>query len=173
MPKTLVLTFIADDRPGLVGRLSEAVAGAGGNWLESQMAHLAGKFAGIARVEIAGDDAAPIAQALNALHADGFRLTIAEAEAAATPAVAEFSIELVGPDQPGIVRDVSRCLAERRVSVVELETDRRPAPMGGEHLFYARARISLPEGLDVDELRAALEELSAALMVDIGLSRSD
>lgn len=169
MPKILVLTLIADDRPGLVGRLSEAVAGAGGNWLESRMAHLAGKFAGVARVEIAGDDAAPIAAALNALQADGFRLTIEETEAAAEPVTVELSLELVGPDQPGIVRDVSRCLAERRVSVEELETDRRPAPMGGEYLFHARARISLPDGLDVDELRAALEALSGALMVDIGL----
>lgn len=31
MAKTLVLTFIADDRPGLVDRLSETVAEAGGN----------------------------------------------------------------------------------------------------------------------------------------------
>jgi glycine cleavage system regulatory protein len=46
----LVLTVIGDDRPGLVGELSAAIAAHQGNWLESSMSHLAGKFAGIVRV---------------------------------------------------------------------------------------------------------------------------
>ena len=41
MARTLVLTFIAKDRPGLVDALSTAVAQAGGNWQDSRMAHLA------------------------------------------------------------------------------------------------------------------------------------
>jgi hypothetical protein len=45
----------AEDRPGLVEKLSEAVTEEGGNWLESRMAHLAEMFAGIVRVEIPGD----------------------------------------------------------------------------------------------------------------------
>ena len=48
----LVLTLIGSDRPGLVEAVAEVIAGHGGNWLESRMAHLAGKFAGILRVEI-------------------------------------------------------------------------------------------------------------------------
>ena len=36
MGKTFVLTFIAEDRPGLVERLSDVVTTRGGNWLESQ-----------------------------------------------------------------------------------------------------------------------------------------
>lgn len=48
----LVLTAIGDDRAGLVSALSDAVAERGGNWLESQLARLAGKFAGIALVEV-------------------------------------------------------------------------------------------------------------------------
>ena len=42
----LVLTLIGPDRPGLVEAVAEVVARHGGNWLESRMAHLAGKFAG-------------------------------------------------------------------------------------------------------------------------------
>ena len=51
----IVLTIVGSDRPGLVEAVAEAVARAGGNWLESRMAHLAGKFAGILRVQAAGD----------------------------------------------------------------------------------------------------------------------
>ena len=55
MSQILVLSFIADDREGLVERISEVVTEAGGNWLESRMAHLAEKFAGIARVDAPDD----------------------------------------------------------------------------------------------------------------------
>ena len=42
----LVLTFVGDDRPGLVNAISEKIAAFGGTWLESRSARLAGKFAG-------------------------------------------------------------------------------------------------------------------------------
>ena len=86
MAKTLVLTFIADDRPGLVDRLSETVAAAGGNWLESRMAHLAEKFAGIAMVEIPAGKVAALKKALAVLEDEGFHLTVEEAKAEAPKA---------------------------------------------------------------------------------------
>ena len=169
MTKALVLTFIANDTPGLVEKLSDAVSREGGNWLESRMAHLAEKFAGVARVEIPDDRVASLRAALAHLERGGFRLTIEEASPS-TPAVGTLlTLDLVGPDHPGIVRDISRCLADRAVSVEEMETDLREAPMGGAPLFYARARVRAPAGLDEKELREALEGLSAALMVDIAL----
>jgi glycine cleavage system regulatory protein len=170
MAKTLVLTFIAADRPGLVERLSETVAAQGGNWLESRMAHLAEKFAGIAQVEIAAGKVAALESALRELEAEGFHLTVEEAGEAAPPAEGPLlNLELVGPDQPGILRDISHCLAERGVSVEEMETDIRGAPMAGGALFTARARVRIPAALGEDELRHALEALAGALMVDITL----
>jgi hypothetical protein len=41
---SLILTVIGDDRPGLVGELSAVISAHQGNWLESSMAQLAGKF---------------------------------------------------------------------------------------------------------------------------------
>ena len=169
MSKTLVLTFIAEDRPGLVEKLSEAVTEQGGNWLESRMAHLAEKFAGIARVEIPSDKVSSFKAALTALEAEGFRLTVEEARVDTPPGGTVLTLDLVGPDHPGIVHDISHCLAERGVSVEEMETDIRQAPMGGGTLFYARARVRGPAKLNEQELRQALEGLTAALMVDITL----
>ncbi|MDP6833173.1 MAG: ACT domain-containing protein [Alphaproteobacteria bacterium] len=171
--KTLVLTFIAPDRPGLVEQLSEAVSSAGGNWLESRMARLAEKFAGITRVEIAGDRADALTDVLSALEADGFSLTIETAAAEILPEGPVFNLDLLGPDQPGIVRDISRCLSERGVSVEEMETDLRRAPMGGDMLFQARARVRLPNGLSAADLGQALEDLAGALMVDLTLRQED
>ena len=42
MTTPLVLTFVGDDRPGLVSQISQAVAAHGGTWLESRSARLAG-----------------------------------------------------------------------------------------------------------------------------------
>lgn len=169
MAKTLVLTFIADDRPGVVDRLSETVAAAGGNWLESRMAHLAEKFAGVARVEIPGGKVASLKTALTALDEEGFHLMVEEAAEDAAPAGPLLNLDLVGPDHPGILRDISHCLTEHGVSVEEIETDIRGAPMGGGSLFYARARVRAPARLGEEQLRHALEALAGALMVDITL----
>ena len=180
MNKTLDLTFIATDRPGLVERLSEAVAAAGGNWLESRMAHLAEKFAGIATVEIPEKKIPALRKALTALEAEGFHIAVEEAGKAPAPGKAPpaapqpaegalYHLDLVGPDQPGILRDITHCLAERGVSVEEMETDIRGAPMAGGVLFTARARVRIPATLGEDELRQALEALAGALMVDISL----
>ena len=57
MTTNLVLTVIGDDKPGLVEALSQAIANNSGNWLESSMSHLAGKFAGILRVSVADAEA--------------------------------------------------------------------------------------------------------------------
>jgi glycine cleavage system regulatory protein len=169
MGKTLVLTFIAEDRPGLVEKLSEAVIEEGGNWLESRMAHLAEKFAGIAKVEIPAGKVLSFKKALMALEAEGFRVTVEEAKVGAPPGGTMLTLDLMGPDHPGIVHDISHCLAERGVSVEEMETDIRQAPMGGGTLFYAQARVRSPTSLNEQELRDALEGLTAALMVDITL----
>lgn len=180
MKKTLVLTFIAEDRPGLVERLSETVAAEGGNWLESRMAHLAEKFAGIAMVEIPDGKVSSLAKALQALEAEGFHLTVEEAASEkpakpqdATPEGPLFNLDLIGPDQPGILRDISHCLAERGVTVEEMETDIRDAPMSGGVMFYAQARIRAPENLTRAELQQALEALANSLMVDITLRKGD
>jgi len=178
MRNTIILTFIADDRPGLVETLSDTVTEGGGNWLESRMAHLAGKFAGIVRIDVPKDMVANLRSALLALEADGFQITVEDAAADAGAdggadggaAGSAFHIDLVGPDQPGIVRDITRCLAENEVSVEEMETDIRNAPMGGGNLFYARAKVRVPKDLEEEELRRSIEDVAGALMVDIEIS---
>jgi glycine cleavage system regulatory protein len=167
--KTLVLTFIAKDRPGLVERLAQTVAEAGGNWLESRMVRLAEKFVGVARVETPKGSLPALRDALLALGSEGFHLTVEETAEGAAPKDRVLVLDLVGPDHPGIVRDISHCLAERGVSVEEMETDIRAAPMGGGFLFYAKARVRVPSALSERELSDALHTLGNTLMVDISL----
>ena len=170
MSTQLILSFIADDRPGLVETLSSTVTQAGGNWLESRMAHMAEKFAEIVRVDCPDHDAAQALKArLQALEAAGIRVSIAEAQKAGGLPGMPLVIDLVGPDQPGIVRDITHCLAARGVSIEVMETWTDEAPMGGGILFRARLEVLYPPGLDQGLLHGELEQIAGSLMVDLHL----
>ena len=57
-------------------------------------------------------------------------------------------------------------LAERDVSIEELSTDVRDAPMAGGALFEARAVLRAPASASSEELRSVLEAIADELMVD-------
>src|SRR5262245_40074470 len=159
----VVLTLIGSDRPGLVEAVAGIIAAHGGNWLESRMTHLAGKFAGILRAELPPERAAAALQALAGLESRGLKV-VAEAvpRESRVEGAAErtMELELVGLDRPGIVREIAQLLATNGVNVEELVTNQRSAPMSGELLFEARAHVRVPGGTDVGALRAALERVA-------------
>lgn len=171
---TLVLTVIGDDHAGLVRALSGVIASHGGNWEKSRMAHLAGQFAGIVMVTVADEIADALISDLGPLEARGL-LDITATVSTQTQPPAELTrltLELVGLDQPGIVRDISDALATRGVSIEELETETSSAPMDGGTLFMARAVLVLPEDVSAEALTDVLEDLAHQLMVDIELNEA-
>ena len=166
----LTLTLIGRDRPGLVRSLSERVAGAGGNWLESRMARLAGQFAGILLVDLPESEVEHLLADLRALEAEGLRATVERGlgEEATAP-YQTMTLELVGHDHPGIVRDIAEALASRRVNIEELTTRVVSASFSGDRMFEAEARLKVPADLSPAELRDTLEVLANELMVDVRL----
>ncbi len=171
---TLVLTVIGDDRAGLVKALADVVTAHGGNWERSHLAEMAGKFAGIVEVSVPPARADDLAAALRPLQ--GMLEVEVHAGDSATDAPAdrrEVLVEVVGNDHPGIVQAVSGVFAEHGLSVAELETTTRDAPMAGGRLFDARAVVVLPPGSDLADLRAALEELASEVLVDLTLGDVD
>lgn len=170
---TLVLTVIGDDKSGLVSALSGVIADHGGSWERSHMARLAGKFAGIVLVTIPDQRAEALLGDLGPLRDQGLLDIAVERGAADSPAggqVARLSLELVGADRPGIVHEISSALAARQVSIEELRTATREAPMVGGMLFEASATLLAPSTVPIAELQAVLEELANELMVDLSLS---
>lgn len=173
MRSQLVLTLIGRDRPGLVEALSAQVAKHGGNWEESRMAHLAGKFAGILRVSVPTTAASALVQALGGLEREGLRIVVESSETDAKTPGRRLRLELVGNDRAGIVRDISRALATRGVNLDELHTRCEDAPMGGGQLFRADALLRAPAEIALDDLRAQLEGLADDLMVELSLDAVD
>lgn len=170
MSKSLVLTVIGKDRPGIVNRLSDVGQRFGANWAGSRMAGLAGQFAGIVHFQVPDENVEPLATALRALGSADLVVVIAEDEASAVPIPQRIvRLELVGNDRPGIVRDLSGCLAKRGVSIEELHTEFVSAPMSADPLFKVNALLAVPAGLLDAELKRELEALATEMMVDFEL----
>lgn len=164
----LILTVLGDDRPGLVGELSAAISAQQGNWLESSMSHLAGKFAGIVKVAVPDGNAEALQSALATLK--GLKIT-AESSTGEKSAVAgrHLKLSLVGHDRIGIVREVSQVLARHAVNVEDLSTRTASAPMSAEIMFHADIDLLAGSDLDARTLTVELERISNDLMVDINL----
>lgn len=164
-----MLTVIGDDRPGLVSALSACLSAHGASWERSQMSRLAGKFAGIVEVGAPSGAVDGLVADLEGLSQDGLAVTVVRTRATPDAPSHRFSLELVGADRPGIVAEISAVLSARNISIDELETAVRHAPMAGGMLFEAHAVLSAPAGADGAELRAALEAVADELMVDVAL----
>jgi glycine cleavage system regulatory protein len=169
MNVALALTIISADHSGLVARLAATIADHGGNWLESRMAHLGGQFAGILRIQVPVTQESELRAALQSL--DGLSVNIYKDTVTAGDASPTLvTVAVVGHDRPGIVRQISQVFAQQRVNVEELTTHCESAPMSGESHFHATATVQLPASCSIHQLRHALEQIAADLMVDIAVS---
>ena len=166
--RKLVLTVIGDDRAGLVARLAAVIADHDGNWERSQMAELAGKFAGIVVVAVPETRVEDVTRALNAL--DGLLDVAAHHGAESAPGGQTFTIDLLGNDRPGIVREVSSVLLRHGLSIRTMDTSTREAPMAGGQLFEAHIVVGVAPDGDLRAVQTDLERLTAELLVDIDIS---
>lgn len=167
---TFILTAIGDDRPGLVSALSAPINAHGASWERSQMARLAGKFAGIVLVAVAEERFDALVADLTALQAQGLQVALERTDEPVERESLRLHLELLGADHPGIVAEISASVAARGISIEELSTDVRDAPMAGGTLFEARAVLAAPPKTSTDALRSMLEGLADELMVEIRLS---
>ena len=173
-----ILTLIGPDRPGLVEVVAERVVACGGNWMVSRMAHLGGKFAGIALVAVPETQIDALKQKLAALESEGLVVHIESASSSSIDAQAaevatavaktpeQFLLQVVGSDRPGIVRELSGVLAAAGINVESLATEYTAAPMSGGPLFRAEVQFALPAAITLDRLRSEMEAVAGDLMVD-------
>jgi glycine cleavage system regulatory protein len=162
-----IITFIGDDRPGLVEQLSGVIEQNGGNWHESQLSQLGGKFAGLVLISLPEAGAQQLEAALKVLSIS-VRVT-PTGPSANTPSARNITLTLIGPDRLGIVREISRALATHQVNVIEMHSRVSSAPMSAEMLFEARIEAEIPTSLILDDLSDMLEEIADQMTLDISL----
>jgi glycine cleavage system regulatory protein len=166
----LVLSVVGSDRPGLTKALAAAVLAAGGNWLESHLSRLGGLYVGSVLVELAADGVEGLRSAVGAVDAHGLEVRIAPAIEAPGAAGEAFQFGLVGQDRPGIVDQVTAVFSGLGANIERFKTWIQAEPHSGAPLFHMQARLRLPPGLPAARVQAALEAISAEIMVDFSLT---
>ena len=172
MNSRVILVVTGSDRPGLTKALADAVHAAGGNWLESHLSRLGGKYVGSVLVELDAVALPQLEVQVRGVDASGLRVSLVPADDEALPGGDTLTVELVGQDHPGIVREVTAVLAALGVNIDSLTTSTEHGAWSGEPLFRAEARVTLPQGVDRDEVQAALEAISGEVMVDFTVRKA-
>lgn len=171
MQVPLIITILAADRPGLISSISEILEDHKGNWTESRMAHLAGKFTGLLQVSVDESNLESLKSELDKIQTNDLKILVEKAEATKKPAPTKtLNIEILCQDRIGIINDVTEELAKLDVNIEELDSSVKEASMSGGMLFSAELTLGLPEGIDADAVEDCLEKLSDQLMIDINLS---
>jgi glycine cleavage system regulatory protein len=168
-----VLSVVGSDRPGLTQALAAAVLSAGGNWLESHLSLLGGLYVGSVLVELAPESAGALREAVSAVDAEGLKVRIAPALEGASDGGEALDLRLVGQDRPGIVKQVTAALSSLGANIETFETSVAAEAHSGIPLFHIDARLRLPPDLQAARVQAALEEISAEIMVDIALAPAE
>jgi glycine cleavage system regulatory protein len=163
----VVLTVLGRDRPGLARALADLVMGAGGNWLESHLGRLGGRFVGAVLVEIDDERREALERALQALGREDLEVRAAPAGEAAHAPGEDLRFSVVGQDRPGIVKQVTEALIGLHVNIEELTSRLEIGAHSGARLFIADVRLRLPPGVDAERVKDVLEDISGEIMVDL------
>lgn len=166
--KSLVLTIVGTDKPGLVESLAKLVFQHRGNWLSSNFSHMAGQFAGFVEIHIPEDQEQAILQAFD--DHPSLKVCLSQGISAQDEEQQQVSIEIVGNDKPGIVQEVTGVLNRFNLNIRKFDSSCGSAPNWGSALFKASAQVTIPADVDTDELKHALEDIANDLMVEVKIS---
>lgn len=167
---SVIVTAIGKDHPGIIKALSKVLANHDANWLNSKVISLAGKFSAILIVDLPSDEVNALTLEIEALANNSLALAVERRDITSERQTdCEFTLELVGQDRPGVIHDITQLLARHNINVGKLETEIQNASMSGEQMFFAKAQVWIPIGLDLTLVQDELEEMANELMVDINL----
>lgn len=163
--KKIVLTVIGEDQLGLVEKLSNALVEGHANWLASNLSHLSGYFAGVVEIEVAENHLADLTKTLNEL--DGLKIEMHQSMSDDTVAAQDIEFVITGNDRKGIVQELASIITHKGASILHFTSNRQSAPNWGGGLFHAIAKVSLPVGMNANDIADALEELATDIVVDL------
>jgi len=167
---SFIVTFIGDDRPGLVEQLSRVIEENHGNWHESQLSQLGGKFAGLVLVSLPQGTGGQLELALKVLSSQGISVRVTPATSGIPiPSARKIVLTIIGPDRQGIVREISQALASHQVNVVKMDSQVSSAPMSAEMLFQARIDAEISPNTNIDDLSEMLDDIANEMTLDISL----
>jgi len=167
----LIVTLMSDDKPGIVSQVAKTIAEHNGNWLDSHMVQLAGKFTGLLRIDVPDTSMTALSNDLKALSTQGIDTLIEQEKPLAEP-LGNIAVhfELSGPDRKGIVSEISKAFSIVGMSIDKMQTHCSSTPWSGEPLFEAKGVLLTSSATPLDALQDNLQQIQDELGLDITLS---
>ncbi len=165
---------VGADRPGIVAAVTGVLVERGCNLEDTSMTILRGHFTMMLVVEApAGelDDLRPaLERAVSPLGVKVDVLPVDEA-VAESPEGDPWTVSVYGADHPGIVHGVASLLAELGINIRDLNT--RVIGPPSDPVYAMLLDITVPDGVDADDLGLRLDVLARELGVDCSLHPSE
>jgi glycine cleavage system transcriptional repressor len=173
-----ILSAIGKDRPGIVADVSGVIYECGGNIEDSSMSLLRNHFA---LLLLFSTDREEVGQKLFSglkrlekeknLTVFFSPITFEEAHPKGMEPTDRFEITTSGVDHAGIVFKVCRLLADRGISIFDMETHRVLSAESGTPLFEMDMDVDVPRSISEQGLREDLHRLANELMIDLVLKK--
>jgi len=165
----LAITAFGPDRPGLVERLSGGITDSGCNIEESRMSALGGQCIIVALVAGPWHALSKLEGQLDAL-GQSLGLTLHhERTGKRAESAIPYSVELVTPDRPGIVRSLAAFFARKGINIEELQSSTYPAPHTGSTTLSVVMTVGIPSGMHIATLRGDFLDYCDDLNLDATL----
>ena len=165
---SLIISAIGSDRPGIISELSGIITTHGGNVEESRMSRLGSDFAIIMLVSVSTDWEESLEVALQSINNLTISTKLTQIQEIGDNK--KYKIDLNGADNEGIVKVLSKYLAEKSINVLEMETHISHAPISGTPLFNLNASVSIPHDVEEKVIQADLSQIAQDLGVEIQLN---
>ncbi|ADR18117.1 glycine cleavage system protein R [Calditerrivibrio nitroreducens] len=160
------LTFVSEDRPGIVSDVTKVLYENGFNIEDSSSTLLRGIFAMILIVSTREDiDEAAIQKLFSPLNY--MTISVKRIDRDVPEIEGEsYSISVYGADKAGIVYNVSKFLSDRKINIVDLQT--KVAGKKDKPIYIMILEVIVPKGVDggwIDQLK----EISRGMGIDISV----
>lgn len=174
MEQKFILTAFGKDRPGIVAGISEVIFKNGCNLEDSNMGRLADEFTLILLLSGTGETLQ------DSLNRDLKRLEMEknvfvflrplDYQVPDMTGRNHFNtISVEGVDQAGIVYNISKQLAENKINIETLRSQKKFSPNSGTAMYTMEIQVLIPDSVSKQSVETSLDMLANELNVDITL----
>ena len=174
MEHKFILTAFGKDRPGIVAGISEVIFKNGCNLEDSNMGRLADEFTLILLLSGTGETLQ------DSLNRDLKRLEMEknvfvflrplDYQVPDMTGRNQFNtISVEGVDQAGIVYNISKKLAEKKINIETLRSQKKFSPNSGTAMYTMEIQVLIPDSVSKQSVETTLDMLANELNVDITL----
>lgn len=170
--KDYILTVMAQDRVGIVRDVASALTELGGNITHVSQTVMCGYFTLIISVQVPDERSLlEIRQAIERKGSAGeLEVNVRPYEPAPESQIRKserFTLTIVGKDRPGIISRATQHLADRNINI----DDFYAYVLDGR--FVMLVQVSIPEGVDADDVRCQIEDLGKEFELTVHLQHEN